>query len=93
MRDQGEAGAMTRREVLGTLGALSVAAAAGTVSLTPRPAAAQALGQNESVEAALKRVFGGRPDEGRQRARSSSTSRSSRRTARWCRWRSRSTRR
>ena len=61
MRDQGEAGAMTRREVLGTLGALSVAAAAGTVSLTAAPAAAQTLGQNESVEAGLSRVFGGRP--------------------------------
>jgi sulfur-oxidizing protein SoxY len=61
MRDQGEAGAMTRREVLGTLGALSVAAAAGTVSLTAAPADAQTLGQNESVEAGLSRVFGGRP--------------------------------
>ena len=29
MQDKGEAGAMTRREVLGTLGALSVVAAAG----------------------------------------------------------------
>lgn len=61
MRDQGEAGAMTRREVLGTLGALSVAAAAGAVSLTAAPAEAQTLGQNESVEAGLSRVFGGRP--------------------------------
>jgi sulfur-oxidizing protein SoxY len=51
---------MTRRTVLGVLGAASVAAAAGT-TLGPRPAAAQALGQNEPVEAALKRVFGGRP--------------------------------
>ena len=61
MRDQGEAGAMTRREVLGTLGALGVAAAAGTVSLTAAPAEAQTLGQNESVEAGLSRVFGGHP--------------------------------
>ena len=61
MRDQGEAGAMTRREVLGTLGALGVAAAAGTVSLTAAPAEPQTLGQNESVEAGLSRVFGGRP--------------------------------
>ncbi|HVG76735.1 MAG TPA: thiosulfate oxidation carrier protein SoxY [Patescibacteria group bacterium] len=61
MRDQGEAGAMTRREVLGTLGAMGVAAAAGTVSLTAAPAEAQTLGQNESVEAGLSRVFGGRP--------------------------------
>jgi sulfur-oxidizing protein SoxY len=51
--------AMTRREVLGALGAASVVAAAGE-ALAPRPVAAQALGQNESVDAALKRVFGGR---------------------------------
>ena len=51
--------AMTRREVLGVLGAASVVAVAGE-ALVPTPAAAQALGQNESVEAALKRVFGGR---------------------------------
>jgi sulfur-oxidizing protein SoxY len=50
---------VTRRAVLGTLGAAGVAAAAG-VTLTPRAAGAQALGQNESVEAALQRVFGGR---------------------------------
>ena len=49
----------TRRAVLGALGTVGVAAAAG-VTLTPRPAGAQALGQNESVEAALKRVFGGK---------------------------------
>jgi sulfur-oxidizing protein SoxY len=51
--------AMTRREVIGALGAVSVVAVVGE-ALLPRPAAAQALGQNESVEAALKRVFGGR---------------------------------
>lgn len=57
-----EAGGMTRREMLGTLGALGVAAAAGgAVSLAAAPADAQALGQNESVEAGLARVFGGRP--------------------------------
>jgi sulfur-oxidizing protein SoxY len=50
---------MTRRTVLGALGAAGVAAAAG-VSLTPRTAAAQTFGQNEPVDAALKRVFGGR---------------------------------
>ena len=53
----GEVRDVTRRTVLGTLGAVGVAAAAG-LTLTPRGAAAQALGQNESVEAALKRVFG-----------------------------------
>ena len=55
----GEVRDVTRRTVLGTLGAVGVAAAAG-LALTPRGAAAQALGQNESVEAALKRVFGGK---------------------------------
>jgi sulfur-oxidizing protein SoxY len=50
---------VTRRTVLGRLGAAGVAAAAG-VTLTRRAAGAQALGQNESVEAALQRVFGGR---------------------------------
>jgi sulfur-oxidizing protein SoxY len=49
---------MTRRAVLGGLGA--VAAAGVTITAQPRRAAAQALGQNESVEAALARVFGGR---------------------------------
>jgi sulfur-oxidizing protein SoxY len=53
---------MTRRELLGTLGALSVGAVAGgAVALTAAPAGAQTLGQNESVEAGLARVFGGRP--------------------------------
>jgi sulfur-oxidizing protein SoxY len=50
---------VTRRQVLGALGAFGVAAAAG-VTLMPRRAGAQALGQNESVEAALQRVFGGK---------------------------------
>ena len=50
---------MTRRTVLGRLGAAGVAAVAG-VPLIPRTAAAQALGQNEPVDAALKRVFGGK---------------------------------
>jgi len=50
---------VTRRAVLGVLGTAGVAAAAG-VTLTPRRAGAQALGQNESVEAALKRIFGGK---------------------------------
>src|SRR5690349_10234809 len=51
--------AMTRRAVLGTLGAVGAVALTG-VTVTPRRAAAQALGQNEPVDAALKRVFGGR---------------------------------
>lgn len=50
---------VTRRAVLGTLGAAGVAAAAG-VTLRPRAAGAQALGRHEPVEAALRRVFGGK---------------------------------
>jgi sulfur-oxidizing protein SoxY len=50
---------MTRRAVLGTLGAVGVAAVAGVTATSS--AAAQALGQNEPIEAALRRVFGGRP--------------------------------
>ena len=50
---------LTRRTVLRLVGA---AGAAVVASLgRARAAAAQALGQNEPVEAALKRVFGGRP--------------------------------
>jgi sulfur-oxidizing protein SoxY len=53
---------MTRREWLGGLGAAGVVATAGgTIPLSPAPVAAQTFGQNEPVEAALKRVFGGRP--------------------------------
>ena len=54
---------MTRRTVLRALGAAGMAAAAGGALTLGRavPAGAQALGQNEPVEAALKRVFGGRP--------------------------------
>ena len=54
---------MTRRTVLGALGVAGVAAATGgalTLGSTG-PAEAQALGQNEPLDAALKRVFGGRP--------------------------------
>jgi sulfur-oxidizing protein SoxY len=51
---------LTRRSVLGTLGALGVAVAAGDLAV-PRGAAAQALGGQENVDAAMKRVFGGRP--------------------------------
>jgi sulfur-oxidizing protein SoxY len=54
---------VTRRRVLGTLGVLGVGAvASGAVAFGgARPAAAQALGQNEPLDVALKRVFGGRP--------------------------------
>ena len=53
---------MTRREMLGTLSVMGVAAAAGgAVSLAAAPVDAQTLGQNESVEAGLARVFGSRP--------------------------------
>jgi sulfur-oxidizing protein SoxY len=55
-------GGVTRRDVLGALGTVGAAVVAGgAATLAPRMAAAQApLGQNEPVEAALKRVFGGR---------------------------------
>ena len=55
--------AVTRRTALGALGMAGVAAAhGGAVTLGgAAPAAAQALGQNEPLDAALKRVFGGRP--------------------------------
>jgi sulfur-oxidizing protein SoxY len=58
----GTTAGVSRRGVLSALGAAGiVAAAGGSVALGPRAATAQALGQNEPVEAALKRVFGGRP--------------------------------
>ncbi|HEV8585096.1 MAG TPA: thiosulfate oxidation carrier protein SoxY [Methylomirabilota bacterium] len=53
---------MTRRSMLEALGALGVAAATGTLAVgAPGRAEAQALGAQESVQDALKRVFGGRP--------------------------------
>ena len=51
---------VSRRTALKTLSALCVAAAGGVISM-PRSASAQALGQNESVEEALKRLFAGKP--------------------------------
>jgi sulfur-oxidizing protein SoxY len=51
---------VSRRTMLGALGMLSAAAAVGTLG-EPRPAAAQALGMQETVETAMKRVFGSRP--------------------------------
>jgi sulfur-oxidizing protein SoxY len=51
---------ITRRAVLGGLAAVGAAAVVGPLA-APRPVAAQALGMQESVDAALKRVFGGRP--------------------------------
>src|SRR5215470_1915903 len=50
---------VTRRSMLGVLGAATVAAATGTLA-PPHAATAQALGQQESVEAALQRLFGTR---------------------------------
>jgi sulfur-oxidizing protein SoxY len=51
---------VTRRTVLGTLSTLGVVAAIGS---PPARASAteQALGQQETVEAAMKRLFGSRP--------------------------------
>jgi sulfur-oxidizing protein SoxY len=51
---------VTRRSVLGAIGALGAAAATGALAL-PGRATAQALGMQETVDAGLKRVFGGRP--------------------------------
>ena len=50
---------VTRRAVVGGLSAMGAAATVGVLG-NARPAAAQALGMQESVEAAMKRVFGGR---------------------------------
>ena len=62
MAEVHEGTSLTRREMLSALGALGVAAAAGGgVSLAAAPAAAQALGANETVDTGLARVFGGRP--------------------------------
>ena len=55
---------MTRRTVLGALGVLGTAAATGTVTVGgARPVMAQQpqFGQQESVQDALKRLFGARP--------------------------------
>jgi sulfur-oxidizing protein SoxY len=51
---------VSRRTALIALSALGVAAAGGLAAM-PGTAQAQALGQNESVEEALKRLFGGKP--------------------------------
>jgi sulfur-oxidizing protein SoxY len=54
---------ISRRTMLGALAVAGAAAASGGTLVLggAAPAAAQALGQNEPLEAALKRVFGGRP--------------------------------
>jgi sulfur-oxidizing protein SoxY len=48
---------VTRRQALHALGALGAAA---YLTARPRPAAAQALGQHETAEEAMRRVFGGK---------------------------------
>jgi sulfur-oxidizing protein SoxY len=58
--DVPESAEVSRRSVLGALGVLGVAVAGGALG-RPVPAAAQALGQQETVAAALKRLFGTRP--------------------------------
>ena len=50
---------LTRRAVLAALGAMGVVAAGGLVA-TPGTAQGQVFGQNESVEEAMKRLFGGK---------------------------------
>ena len=54
-----ESRTMTRRTMLGTLGVIAVTAAIGTLT-PPRRAGAQPLGLNESLDEAMKRVFGSR---------------------------------
>src|SRR5262245_9019735 len=51
---------VTRREVLGGLAVIGGAVAVGPL-IGARPASAQALGVQETVDVAMKRVFGGRP--------------------------------
>ena len=51
---------MTRRRMLETLGVIGAAAASGALT-APARARAQQLGLNESVDDAMKRVFGRRP--------------------------------
>jgi sulfur-oxidizing protein SoxY len=52
--------AVTRRTVLAGLGTMGAAVLAGPL-LAPAPAMAQALGTQETVDAGMKRLFGGRP--------------------------------
>jgi sulfur-oxidizing protein SoxY len=52
--------AVTRRRVLAGLGTMGAAVLAGPL-LAPAPAMAQALGTQETVDAGMKRLFGGRP--------------------------------
>jgi sulfur-oxidizing protein SoxY len=52
---------VNRRTVLGALGTLGAAAATGALTIGPRPAEAQQLGQQESVQDAMRRLFGARP--------------------------------
>jgi sulfur-oxidizing protein SoxY len=55
-------GKLSRRRALQTLGAIGVAAVSGSLGLQrPAPVGAQALGGQETVQEALKRVFGDRP--------------------------------
>src|SRR2546430_10057088 len=52
---------ITRRRALTTLGALGLAGAGGLTLQAPRRAHAQTLGQHQTVDEALKRIFGARP--------------------------------
>ena len=58
-------GGITRRALLRALGALGLSGLVGSAVECPRPAAAQgnlaSLGPEESVDATMKRLFGGRP--------------------------------
>jgi len=53
---------ISRRRALGTLGFLGAVAATGTLDVVaPRPVSAQALGLQENVQEAMRRLFGSRP--------------------------------
>ena len=53
---------ITRRTMLGTLGVLGAAAVTGVATVgVPEPADAQQFGQQENVQDALTRLFGGKP--------------------------------
>src|SRR5215813_1373946 len=56
MRDH----SISRRRALATLGAIGLGASGLTLS-APRPTHAQTVGQHETVDEALKRIFGARP--------------------------------
>ena len=55
-----EGHSISRRSMLGTVGLLGAAAVTGALAV-PAPAPAQTLGVQETVDGAMKRLFGSRP--------------------------------